>query len=331
MDTHTKRLSTGFSHVIGTIDVLPKRLRLASMDKAMVPSYTHTLLRALFFSHSASKFISYTETNDEISLIVDEETLELFPKDSIKVSEEFGRAFQFDLGSTPTETGSFVHGISRPLGRAGISIFFLTTFNSDLILVQESKFQEAKACLKANFPTSIVWDQEEPIDSNLLNRFMDMPPEDTKPNNIAPESFAQLQAFPDLSLCLTCIDPPHLEAAFKDLVQLLFFGQTSFRFISFTQTDNEVSLIMDERSLVTFPREKLEVILSDPWIPIKRLQKKGFSETGVVSSIAAPLSSLSMLYLSSFQTGHLLVKKEDFQLAVGKLQEKGFIVSTASP
>jgi len=346
-------------HVISTIEQLPQRLRLVSLSKESVPAFTHTLLNALFFCQSGPKFISYTETNEEISLIVDEETFKIFPLNSVQVSEEFWRAFQFSLGSSPLETGGLVSIISAPLGRAGISIFFLTTFNCDFILVQESKFQEAKTCLKANFP--IVFNDEDTADSQHLDNFKSSP-QSLGPSNIIPESFSQLQALPDLSLCLTwwtfipkeiraklfslsitadislffnwlfdcffSIEPHNVEMAFRDLVHILFFGERSYRFISFTQTTEEVSLIMDEQSLSSFPREKLEIVLSEPWIPIKRLKKRGFSETGVVSAIAEPLASLNMLYMSSFQTGWVLVKKDDFSTAVKKLEEKGFVISS---
>lgn len=317
--------STSPVHVISTIEQLPQRLRLVSLSKESVPAFTHTLLNALFFCQSGPKFISYTETNEEISLIVDEETFKIFPQNSVQVSEEFWRAFQFSLGSSPLETGGLVSIISAPLGRAGISIFFLTTFNCDFILVQESKFQEAKTCLKANFP--IVFNDEDTADSQHLDNFKSSP-QSLGPSNIIPESFSQLQALPDLSLCLTCIEPHNVEMAFRDLVHILFFGERSYRFISFTQTTEEVSLIMDEQSLSSFPREKLEIVLSEPWIPIKRLKKRGFSETGVVSAIAEPLASLNMLYMSSFQTGWVLVKKDDFSTAVKKLEEKGFVISS---
>lgn len=57
---------------------------------------------------------------------------------------------------------------------------------------------------------------------------------------------------------------------------------SSFRFLSFTQLEDEISLIIDTQTLRTFPAEHLDVVLEDPWIPMKREKKKDLQETGVV-------------------------------------------------
>ncbi len=84
------------------------------------------------------------------------------------------------------------------------------------------------------------------------------------------------------------------------------YDSRSFRFYSFTQTEEEVSLIIDQASLNAFPKgnndnddiynydellyqptlnwstfslrpEKLELVLQEIWIPIRRGKKSGFS------------------------------------------------------
>jgi hypothetical protein len=83
---------------------------------------------------------------------LDEETRKLFPQTGINISEQPFRAIQFTLGASPciysspnytlsqltllsVESGGYVSEIAGPLARAGVSIFFFTTFNTDLILV----------------------------------------------------------------------------------------------------------------------------------------------------------------------------------------------------
>jgi len=87
-----------------------------------------------------------------------------------------------------------------------------------------------------------------------------------------------------------------------------------------------------KKSFVSFPSsQNLEVVLNSNWTPIKRAQKKkaGFTETGVVATIAAPLAlaKLSMLYMSSFQSAYILVQKVDFEVATCVLSESNFIVN----
>lgn len=47
-------------------------------------------------------FLSYTETNDEISLILPESATELFPPGLVATSDQSWRAIQFTEGSTPS-------------------------------------------------------------------------------------------------------------------------------------------------------------------------------------------------------------------------------------
>lgn len=99
--------------------------------------------------------------------------------------------------------------------------------------------------------------------------------------------------------------------------------------------------MIDSESLKSFPKEHLEVVLDDPaWIPIKRTHKAGFTETGVVSALAAPLKNMSMLYLSSFNTGYdflriladylrwFMVTETSYAEAVQKLRDHMFVVTT---
>jgi hypothetical protein len=48
-------------------------------------------------------------------------------------------------------------------------------------------------------------------------------------------------------------------------------GNSSTRFISFTKTEEEISILLDGQTLSGFPKDKLEVILPQDWVPIKRV------------------------------------------------------------
>jgi len=83
------------------------------------------------------------------------------------------------------------------------------------------------------------------------------------------------------------------------------------------------------QTLEQLPKDMLQVVLNETtWIPIMRSVKSGFSETGVVSAIATPLTNLNMLYVSSYKTGWVMVSKDSYHEAVERLQKSGFIVST---
>jgi len=345
------------SHPITTITTLPNKLYVVGLSKDEVPKKMHSLFNLLFLTHSDNEdhrlFVSFLETPYEVSLVLDEESLKLFPEGFLNICEKPWRAIQFSLGASPLETEGFIRVITAPLGKSGISIFHISTFNTDYILVEDEKFEAAKDCLKANF--NIVWSEEEVTYANsntsitrstsgsldFKNTPAPLPPitipsttpshpsiamrsaKDSQPSS----TINQLQSLPDLSLYLTCIRIDQVQQCIKELIQLLFYPREAFRFISFTQAEDEVSLILDSNSLSLLSKENLEVMLQDAWIPIKRQKKEGLNETGVVSAISAPLTNLSVLYLSSYQTGYILVRQVDYTSALEKLQSGGFKIT----
>jgi len=329
-DVGSKQSKTPY--YIRTVTTLPEKLYIVGMAKSDVSKYMHSLVNVLFFSKSKRTkerwFISLTETPDEISLILEEESIKQFPPDSIQVVAEPWLAIQFTMGSSLLETQGFIGDIAQPLGKAGINIFVFTTFNSDYILVEESKYHATRQCIESNFP--IVWVDYESIESEISKEQVHKSPDlQVGLEGIHQETFPKLQAFPELPLVLTRISRSKLETCVADLIELIFYGSNPFRFISFTQTEDEVSLIIDTRTLNQFPKEKLQVVLNEEtWIPIMRTQKSGFSEIGVVSAIATPLTHMSMLYLSSYKTGWFMVTSEAYGEAVSKLQAANFVVST---
>lgn len=49
--------------------------------------------------------------------------------------------------------------------------------------------------------------------------------------------------------------------------------------MSFTVSDDEVSLLLDATSLSHVAEKNLEIVLEEEWVPIKRCQKAGASST----------------------------------------------------
>lgn len=73
--------------------VLEPKLFLASITRGQLQQNLSTVLKQLLFSQRKSLF-SYTETQDEVSLILDEEAASLFPKDVLHFSPGTWKAIQ---------------------------------------------------------------------------------------------------------------------------------------------------------------------------------------------------------------------------------------------
>jgi len=137
------------------ISVYPQPLRLVSVPLARFHELSREFMHLLFFS-PASAFISWTKTEGEVSLIVDEATLRQTPELNSTVAQDFGqrwRAMQVHEGADswghPIAQTGIVSNLSKPLATAGIAIFYVGTFSSDFILVPEDQLEEAKEALRA--------------------------------------------------------------------------------------------------------------------------------------------------------------------------------------
>jgi enamine deaminase RidA (YjgF/YER057c/UK114 family) len=89
-------------------------------------------------------FVSITRTPDELSIVCPEEAV---PPDT-RVEEGF-RALVVP-GPIPFAETGVLAGIARPLAAAGISIFAVSTFDTDYVLVREADLDGALSALGGN-------------------------------------------------------------------------------------------------------------------------------------------------------------------------------------
>jgi enamine deaminase RidA (YjgF/YER057c/UK114 family) len=117
------------------IDVLPETLsvcRLKATDR--VPSWALEL-------HEG--FVSVTRTPDELSIVCPEEAV---PPDDV-VTEDGWRALKVP-GPIPFETTGVLASIANPLAAAGISIFAISTYDTDYVLVKAVDLEDALRVLR---------------------------------------------------------------------------------------------------------------------------------------------------------------------------------------
>jgi hypothetical protein len=119
-----------------TLHVLPERLavcRLAS--DAPVPE-----------PPASAGFWSVTRTGEELSIVMPEEHM---PDGGEGEAETGWRCLKvqgpLDFGLT-----GILASLATPLAEAGVSIFALSTYDTDYVLVKESDLEEAKRALSAS-------------------------------------------------------------------------------------------------------------------------------------------------------------------------------------
>jgi uncharacterized protein len=115
-----------------TLTVLPEKLGICHFGKnAPIPEWA---------CHN-SDFFSLTKSHDELSIVC--------PEDHIpeNVRAEIGwRAFKLE-GPLDMYSVGVIAELAAPLAKSGISIFNISTYETDYILVEEKNLQKAKEIL----------------------------------------------------------------------------------------------------------------------------------------------------------------------------------------
>jgi len=81
-------------------------------------------------------------------LILDYDSIPTFPKDRLTIHNDCWLAIHVVGEGSTGFTGSNVSVLSSVLASEGISIYYISTFNTDFILVPEKTVNAAISCLK---------------------------------------------------------------------------------------------------------------------------------------------------------------------------------------
>ena len=110
-----------------TLTILPQTLSIARLQATEdIPSWA-----------TQSPFFCITRTSDELSIVASEEVI---PSD---IQQEKGwRALKLHGPIAFSEVG-VLNSLTKPLAEAGISIFAISTFDTDYVLVKEENLSRA--------------------------------------------------------------------------------------------------------------------------------------------------------------------------------------------
>ncbi|KAF8937691.1 GATS protein-like 3 [Haplosporangium gracile] len=133
------------------VNILPLRLQLASLQKKDIPRCTHQLMRLVLFPSGPRHFFSYTETDKEVSLILDEEHIRSFPVNTVNICKVIWRAVQIEPGESGLGAEEVISKVSKPLADVNVSIMQISTYDADFTLLPECDLERALECLSSIF------------------------------------------------------------------------------------------------------------------------------------------------------------------------------------
>ena len=116
-----------------TLSILPGKMAICRLEhNAGIPHWLDL---------NSNNFFSICHTTDELSIVCNENIV----PDHIKYEKSWN-VFKVE-GPLDFSLTGILASLTKPLAQEGISIFAISTFDTDYILVKEDKFEEAKKAL----------------------------------------------------------------------------------------------------------------------------------------------------------------------------------------
>uniref|UniRef100_A0A8C9EXJ7 Cytosolic arginine sensor for mTORC1 subunit 2 n=1 Tax=Pavo cristatus TaxID=9049 RepID=A0A8C9EXJ7_PAVCR len=280
---------------------------------------THILL----FAFARCKFFSLTETPEDYTIIVDEEGfLELPSSEHLSVADATWLALNVVSGgggfsgSQPIGVTKIAKSVIAPLADQNISVFMLSTYQTDFILVRERDLPFVMHTLAAEFTILRVVNGETVAadDLGITNGFV-------KPKLVQRPVIHPLSS-PSNMFCVTSLDPDTLPTVATLLMDVMFYSNGvkdsvvgnedsgHIRFFSFSLIEGYISLVMDVQTQQRFPNNLLFTSASGELWKMVRIggQPLGFDECGIVAQISEPLAAADIpaYYISTFKFDHAL-------------------------
>ena len=115
-----------------TLSILPEKLGICHLDeKSLIPSW----------ALEKTNFISITRTMDELSITLPQEKI----PGGVMVEKDW-RAFKLE-GDLGLASIGVIASLAKPLADAGISIFNVSTYETNYVLVEDKNLEKAKEIL----------------------------------------------------------------------------------------------------------------------------------------------------------------------------------------
>ncbi|XP_030647489.1 cytosolic arginine sensor for mTORC1 subunit 1 isoform X1 [Chanos chanos] len=323
------------------LHILDHRLRVTSISKTGLENYTHPLIKLIFLrNRTRCKFFSLTETPENYTVVLDEEGFkELQPSEHLQVEGSTWLPLNVISNGNASSSSQAV-GVTKiaksviaPLAEQHVSVFMLSTYQTDFILVRETDLSVVIHTLQEEFNIyREVKGESVPVQGQNAQNGL------RKNGREASHATVHPVLIPENQFCVMSLDPDTLPAIATTLIDVLFYSNNPkedtsqaqdlecIKFFSFSLIDGYISLVMDTEAQRQFPADLLFTSSSGELWRMVRIggQPLGFDECGIVAQISQPLadSDISAYYISTFSFDHALVPEEDIVSVTEMLKDQ---------
>ncbi|KAG0172907.1 GATS protein-like 3 [Apophysomyces sp. BC1015] len=281
---------------------------------SLMPLSKHASSRTLMIE-SGHHFFSLTENAYEISIVASQEAVEndFMPIllaaqcPGLAVSSDLYRILQVDDEGGQDSSGKRISDLSGPLAQGRFSIFYMSTYQTDFVLIKERRLHQA---------VQLLQDHGFKLDEDsLADAIEDMPQQVVTEQNNSERDPEEL--FDVLENEMRCVGlNPHYRSAWAmTLLKVLAYPELVVEGYS-----EGISLITDHRFLDQFEQDAIFQEEDSGSLRVIQVNLAGsnLDRCGIVHSISHPLvteAHINLLYLSTFKSANILVSATDLEKA----------------
>ncbi|KAG2201413.1 hypothetical protein INT47_001462 [Mucor saturninus] len=326
------------------ITILSSKVKLLHFPRTHLSHVTHAIVKSCFFQDTKDPryFFSFTENAYEISIVASKEvidndfipTLIMSQCTDMRSSNDIYRVLQVDDEGGQGSSGKRISDLSGPLAAGKFSIFYMSTYQTDFVLIKERRLKQAVQLLQQH---DFAFDQDS-VDQ-YLGGSPPLSPEHML-RTIESQALTTVEEGFERSVLhdeLQCVGlNPHYRSewamtvlkilSYPELISTTDFKQDDTRFFSYTASSDGISLLANQRILDLF---EPDAIFQDEGSQTYRviqvnLAGSNLDRCGIVYSISHPLAAeahINLLYLSTFKSANVLVSSDDLGRAEEILAE----------
>ncbi|KAG6623686.1 GATS protein 3 [Phytophthora cinnamomi] len=283
--------------------------------------------------HERLRFLSYVETQHEVSLVFEEQLLAKFPDGALEFEPLRWKALQVASAGP----GAFLSQLAvltqltTELATHGISVFQISTYQSDYVLVKVEDLDAAIGCLQSFCSIEMESGEELRVPGGG-----DLPEQDAEQKEDPLAVHHHPLSVPNVKLHLVQLNRTFVRRHLYSLVELLFKptelekeGATP-RFLSYSETGDDISVVTSDENFLDEARALMEqgdqgvLVSPDFWRPVQIGNTKlGFAETGIVAGQTRVLvnAGTTVFYLSTYATDFMLIKEDEWDDALPILRD----------
>ncbi|KAF7729268.1 GATS protein-like 3 [Apophysomyces ossiformis] len=312
------------------ITLLHAKVKLLHFPRSHLPHVTHAIIKACFFHDTKDEryFFSLTENAYEISIVANQEAIDndFMPIllacqcPGLAVSSDLYRILQVDDEGGQDSSGKRISDLSGPLAQGRFSIFYMSTYQTDFVLIKERRLRRAVHLLQEH---GFKFD-EDSLASGIEDTLQQPITEQSNNDSDPEELFNVLQS----EMRCVGLNPHYRSAWAMTLLKVLAYPELvidnysteNTRFFSYTASSEGISLITDNRFLAEFEQDVIFQEEDSASLRVIQVNLAGsnLDRCGIVRSISHPLvteAHINLLYLSTFKSANILVPAADLEKA----------------